>query len=157
MAQTTRSTPRTGAGRFSRPGAAQTRANRTMPRRTPATRSTPRGRTPQMPARFNRSKPKQQKGIAGALGGLLPTGAASKATPSSKKGKASGFAALAAAAGVAFKNRDKLGGMLGRKGGGEQSSSQPTYAPTPTPTPTPMPTPSPTPAPVQQTDTTPGI
>ena len=151
MAQTTRSTPRTGTGRFARPGAAQSRARRTTPRRTPTTRTAPRGRTPQMPARFSRSKPKQKSGIAGAITGLLPTGAASKATPSSKKGKAGGFAALAAAAGVAFKNRDKLGGMLGRKGGGEQSSSQPTYATTPTPTP------SPTPSPVQPTDTTPGI
>jgi hypothetical protein len=151
MAQTTRSTPRTGTGtgRFARPGAAQTRARRTTPRRTPATRTAPRGRTPQMPARFSRNKPKQKSGIAGALTGLLPTGAASKATPSSKKGKAGGFAALAGLAGVAFKNRDKLGGMLGRKGGDEQSSSQPTYATTPTP--------SPTPPPVQPRDTTPGV
>jgi hypothetical protein len=104
-----------------------------------------------MPARFSRNKPKQKSGIAGAITGLLPTGAASKATPSSKKGKAGGFAALAAAAGVAFKNRDKIGGMLGRKGGDAQSSSQPTYATTPAPTP------SPTPTPVQPTDTTPGI
>ena len=149
MAQTTRSTPRTGAGRFSRPGAAQTRANRTTPRRTPATRTAPRGRTPQMPARFSRSKPKQQKGIAGALGGLLPTGAASKATPSSKKGKAGGFAALAAAAGVAFRNREKLGGLLNRKGGDQQSPSQPAYGTTPTPPPTPRP--------VEPRDTTPGV
>ena len=151
MPQTTRSTPRTGTGtgRFARPGAAQTRARRTTPRRTPATRTAPRGRTPQMPARFSRSKPKQKTGIAGALTGLLPTGAASKATPNSKKGKAGGFAAIAGLAGVAFKNRDKLSGMLGRKGGGEQHASQPTYATTPTP--------SPAPPPVQPKDTTTGI
>ena len=146
MAQTTRSTPRTGTGRFARPGAAQTRARRTTPRRTPATRTAPRGRTPQMPARFSRNKPKQKTGIAGTLTGLLPTGAASKATPSTKKGKAGGFAALAAAAGVAFKNRDKLGGMLNRKGGDQRSPSQPTSATTPTPAP----------APVEPRDTTPG-
>jgi len=146
MAQTTRSTPRTG--RFGRPGAAQTQARRTTPRRTPATRTAPRGRMPHMPARFSRNKPKQKTGIAGALTGLLPTGAASKATSSSKKGKAGGFAAIAAAAGVAFKNRDKLAGMLGRKGGDGQSPSQPTHATTPTP--------SPAPSPVQPTDTTPG-
>jgi hypothetical protein len=154
MAQTTRSTPRTGTGagtgRFARPGAAQTRARRTTPRRTPATRTAPRGRTPHMPARFSRNKPKQKSGIAGALTGLLPTGAASKATPSSKKGKAGGVAALAAAAGVAFKNRDKLTGMLGRKGGDQhQSPGEPTYAATPTP--------SPAPPPVQPRDTTTGI
>jgi len=149
MAQTTRSTPRTGTGtgRFARPGAAQTRARRTTPRRTPTTRTAPRGRTPQMPARFSRNKPKQKTGIAGTLTGLLPTGAASKATPNTKKGKAGGFAALAAAAGVAFKNRDKLGGMLNRKGGDQRSPSQPTSATTPTPAPTP----------VEPRDTTPGV
>ncbi|HKG94379.1 MAG TPA: hypothetical protein VKA84_20875 [Gemmatimonadaceae bacterium] len=147
MAQTTRPTPRTGTGRFARPGAAQTRARRTTPRRTAATRTAPRGRTPQMPARFSRNKPKQKTGIAGTLTGLLPTGAASKATPNTKKGKAGGFAALAAAAGVAFKNRDKLGGMLNRKGGDQRSPSQPTSATTPTPAPTP----------VEPRDTTPGV
>lgn len=41
----------------------------------------------------------------------LPT-----AAPGSRKGKAGGFAALAAAAaGLAFRNRGKLGGLVNRK------------------------------------------
>ena len=39
---------------------------------------------------------------------ILPTAAAKKAAPSSKKGKAGGLALAAAAAGMAFKNRGKL-------------------------------------------------
>jgi hypothetical protein len=43
------------------------------------------------------------------IGGLLPAAAAKKATPNSKMGAAGGFAlAAAAAAGMAFKHRDKL-------------------------------------------------
>ena len=42
------------------------------------------------------------------MGAVLPTTAAKKAAPSSKKGKAGGLALAAAAAGMAFKNRDKL-------------------------------------------------
>jgi uncharacterized membrane protein YebE (DUF533 family) len=82
-----------------------------------------------MPSSFGRTSArrskKQQKGIGGALSGLLPTGAASKATPSSKTGKAGGFAALAAAAGVAFRNRDKLTAMIKKRQGGEQSVDAP--------------------------------
>ena len=122
-----RTTPRAGTGRFARSGAAQTRTRRT------SQRSTPRGRNRPTPTRFGR-KPQQKKGIAGALTGLLPTKAASKATPSSKKGKAGGFAAVAALAGVAFQNREKLSGMLNRnKSGGEQISTPVTPATTPTP------------------------
>ena len=39
---------------------------------------------------------------------MTPGAAAKKAAPSSKKGRAGGLAMLAAAAGVAYKNRDKL-------------------------------------------------
>ena len=116
-ARTPRTTPRAGTGRFARPGAAQTRSNR-FPRA-----GAPQARTGRMPS--VRRKPPQKKGIASAITGLLPTGAASKATPSSKKGKAGGFAAIAAAAGVAFRNRDKLAGMLNRKGGSQNSQSVP--------------------------------
>jgi len=107
-----------GAGRFSRPGTTQTRA-----RRTP-TRSGGRS-TPTAFGRVSGRKSKSQKGIGGALAGLLPTGAAAKATPSSKTGKAGGFAAVAAAAGVAFRNRDKLTAMINRKRGGEGGSETP--------------------------------
>src|SRR5688500_1896692 len=150
MAQTTRSAPRAFTGRITRSGNAQTRAPM---RRTPTARTRPGTRTRQAPARFGR-KPKQQKGIAGALAGLLPTGAATKATPSSKKGKAGGFAALAAAAGMAFRNRDKLAGMIHRKGGDEQMPPEPTYATPPAPE---RPGDAPPQASARSGDATPGI
>jgi hypothetical protein len=106
-----------GAGRFARPGTSQTRT-----RRTPSRAG---GRTPVPFGRSSGRKGKQQKGIAGALTGLLPTGAAAKAKPGSKTGRAGGLALLAAASGVAFRNRDKLTAMLKsrREGGGEGSEA----------------------------------
>jgi hypothetical protein len=134
MAQSTR-TQSGRATRFARTGTG-----------APAGRFGRASRAPQ-PGRFSRqtaSKPrprvrgrksKQQKGgLAATLTGMLPTGAASKATPSSRKGKAGGFAALAAAAGVAFRNRDKLTGMLNRRRGGDESNAT-TAGTTPTTTP----------------------
>jgi hypothetical protein len=58
------------------------------------------------------------KGALGGLGGLLPSAGKSrgKATPSTKKGKAGGFALLTAAAGFAFSNRDKLTQMIKQRG-----------------------------------------
>ena len=53
---------------------------------------------------------------------VLPAAAAKKAAPSSKKGKAGGLAIAAAAAAAAFKNRDKLAGMVG-KGSSSRSDS----------------------------------
>ena len=123
MAQTTRTprsartTPRAGTGRFARPGAAQTRSSRFPRTGAPQARS---GRMPSV-----RRKPPQKKGLASAITGMLPTGAASKATPNSKKGKAGGFAALAAAAGVAFRNREKLTAMLKKRQGGGQGADAP--------------------------------
>ena len=43
-----------------------------------------------------------------AVTAIAPVATAKKAAPSSKKGKAGGLALIAAAAGMAFKNRDKL-------------------------------------------------
>ena len=85
------STPATGRGRFSR--------GRTTP-----TRSVP---TPGL----RRRKP-QESGLKKAMSTILPTAAAKKAAPSSKKGKAGGIALAAAAAGMAFKNRGKLTQMV---------------------------------------------
>jgi hypothetical protein len=131
MAQTTRSTGRTPArfgrtpsspparrfgrqgapttsGRFPRPGTSASRPRRkTPPRTSPFARVT------------GRKAAGKKKGLAGTIAGLLPTGAAAKATPSSKKGKAGGFLALAAAAGVALRNREKLTAMAGRGRDGE--------------------------------------
>ena len=100
MAQTTRS---------SRP--------RPTPMRRPAktTRSAPGGFRPTTTVR-RRSQPKPS-GIQGLIGKAIPGLAAGK---TAKKGassarKPAGMAMLAGAAGLAFKNRDKLGGLLGRK------------------------------------------
>jgi hypothetical protein len=117
----------TSPGRFAR---RETSASR--PRRTPA-RATSRtaspwsrssGRTSSPPwirssrtqSPFGRVSGRKSKrtGLAGTIAGMLPAGAAAKAAPTSKKGKAGGLLALAAAAGVAFRNRDKLTAMVGR-------------------------------------------
>jgi hypothetical protein len=90
------------AARFSRTG--QKPSSRPLP-----PRFTPRG-----------SKPKgkgKASGLTGMLG-ALPMGR-SKAKPSSgssKGRKGAGIALLTAAAGFAVSNRDKIGGLLNRKG-----------------------------------------
>jgi hypothetical protein len=68
-----------------------------------------------------RRQPKQSN-LQKAMG-MLPIG--KKATPSkSGKGGTAGKAAmLTAAAGLAYRNRDKLGGLLGRRGGSKQDPS----------------------------------
>ena len=103
----TRSTPRTpatGAGRFTRstprtpaPGAGR------FPRSTPTPRRTAAGRG------LRRRRQPEPSGFKKLIGAVLPAATAKKAAPRSKKGKAGGFALAAAAAGMAFKNRDKLG------------------------------------------------
>jgi hypothetical protein len=77
-----------GQGRFAR--------STSTPRRTSPTQGLRRRRQP------------EPSGIKKVMGAVLPATAAKKATPSSKKGKAGGFALVAAAAGMAFKNREKL-------------------------------------------------
>jgi hypothetical protein len=61
-------------------------------------------------------KPTGMKRVTGVITAALPTAAAKKATPSSKKGAAGSIALLAAAAGMAIKNRDKLSRMTHRGG-----------------------------------------
>jgi hypothetical protein len=58
---------------------------------------------------LRRRKPPEKSGLKKVLSAVLPGAAAKKAAPSSKKGKAGGLALAAAAAGMAFKNREKLG------------------------------------------------
>ena len=107
------------SGRFART-AGQGRP-RTSPKPKPkSTRGT--SRTSSAFGRMSGGKSKKQKGLAGAIGGLLPTRAASKAKSGSRSGKAGGFAALAGAAGLAYRNRDKLSGLFNRGGGQEQGS-----------------------------------
>jgi hypothetical protein len=58
--------------------------------------------------------------------GMLPFG--KKATPSksgSRGGTAGKAAMLTAAAGFAYKNRDKISGMLGKRRSGAQTTPQP--------------------------------
>ncbi len=137
MAPTTRSAPRAGA-RFGRTSASSSAGRFTRAGTTPARgrRSAPRS-TSRMPARLGRggsTKSKQPGGIGGMLARLAPARAASKATPSSKRGKAGGVAVLTAAAGMAFRNRDKLAGMLQRRRSGAGPQETP-----PATTPAPMP------------------
>jgi len=67
---------------------------------------------------LRRRKPPEKSGIKKVLGSVLPGAAAKKAAPSSKKGKAGGLALAAAAAGMAFKNRDKLSQLRHKDDGG---------------------------------------
>ncbi len=66
---------------------------------------------------LRRRKPPEPTGFKKVLSAVLPGAAVKHAAPSSKKGKAGGVALMAAAAGMAFKNRDKLNRMRHRDGG----------------------------------------
>jgi len=68
--------------------------------------STPRRSNPTQGLR--RRRPPEPSGVKKVIGAMIPTSAAKKAAPSSKKGKAGALALVAGAAGMAFKNRDKL-------------------------------------------------
>ena len=126
----TRSNPRAAAGRFgrttpqsnrfARPGAAQPRRRPSVPSR------------PSMPGRPGRGRSTQRspldKAVQSVKGALPGTGGKSKVKTKRKsssgggRGKGiAGLAALAGAAGVALKNRDKLGGLVG-KGGHDHDS-----------------------------------
>lgn len=87
------------------------------PRRAP--RGTTTGFRPSMPRR--RSQP-QKSGLQGLISKAVPSGLSAKST--SKAGSAAkkpaSMALLAGAAGLAYKNREKIGGMLGRHKDDEQ-------------------------------------
>jgi hypothetical protein len=102
----------TGRGRFARPTTARTgryARSTSTPRRFPPTQG------------LRRRQP-QPSGLKKVMSAVLPTAAAKKATPSSKKGKAGGFALIAAAAGMAFKNRDKLGELRRKQASGTSTT-----------------------------------
>ena len=115
-------------GRFGRPSAPQGRYARSAAHRGQGLR------------RRRPNEPKGMKKMLGAVGSMLPGAAAKKAAPSSKKGKAGGLALAAAAAGMAFKNRDKLGQLRHRNDGATTGATTPegNHAAS-TPSPTPMP------------------
>jgi hypothetical protein len=71
---------------------------------------------------LRRRRQPQQSGLKKAMSALLPTAAAKKATPGSKKGKAGGLALVAAAAGMAIKNRGKLGELRRKDTGGTSTT-----------------------------------
>ena len=78
-------------------------------------------RTSRVPALRRRREP-EPTGLKKLASSVQPLAAAKKAKPSSKKGMAGGLALAATAAGVLFKNRDKLPGM-GRKDDDTTASS----------------------------------
>jgi hypothetical protein len=102
MPTATRSTP---TARFGRTSTAASSGRGRFARGT----TTPRRRVPTTALR--RRKP-QQSTFKRTMSAFVPAAAAKKATPSSKKGKAGGIALAAAAAGMAFKNRDKISQMV---------------------------------------------
>ena len=111
-----------GQGRFTRSTSTRTgRASSPGRGRYARSTSTPRRRIPTPGMRRRQPEP---SGLKKVMGALVPTAAAKKATPRSKKGKAGGLALVAAAAGMAFKNRDKLGELRRKDQGG--SSPTPT-------------------------------
>jgi hypothetical protein len=60
---------------------------------------------------LRRRQPPKSSGAKRMLSALVPGAAARKGAPSSRKGKAGGLALVAAAAGMAFRNRQKLAAM----------------------------------------------
>jgi len=95
----TRRTTGPGQGRFGRTaGTPQGRFARSA--------STPRRSKPSQGLR--RRRPPEPSGVKKVIGAMIPASAAKKAAPSSKKGKVGALALVAGAAGMAFKNRDKL-------------------------------------------------
>jgi hypothetical protein len=107
----------TAGGRFARSGA--------TPRRRPATA----GRVvPRPPIHLGRRPPQKSTPakLLASVTALLPGSRTTSSSGSSAKGKA-GFAALAGAAAVAFKNRDKLSGLIRRNQSGETGTPPVTH------------------------------
>ena len=94
-------------GRFTRSAPSAGRFARSAPSAGRFTRSAPSARR-SVPTRVTWRRPAKPSGVQKLLGSVLARGA--QAAPGSKKGKgkAGGVALVAAAAGMAFKNRDKL-------------------------------------------------
>jgi hypothetical protein len=122
-----------GQGRFARTASASRFARTPPPKRgfprppSPGRRSSP---TPGL--RRRRAEP---SGIKKVMAAVLPTTAAKKATPSSKKGKAGGLALVAAGLGMALKNRGKIS-ELRHKDAGPPAPASTTNAASPPATPT---------------------
>jgi hypothetical protein len=135
MAQTTRARPvvtgyRRGsagppAGRFAR----QSAAGRRVPQRPARRRAQQRNARLVMAGVLQRRQPepKGMSRVLKTLGRTLPgAGSAAKRRSSRPGGKASaGMALLVAAGGLAFKNRDRLSSLAGRRKGGDEMAHPP--------------------------------
>jgi hypothetical protein len=69
-----------------------------------------------------RRRQPQPTGLKNVMGGIRPGAAGKKAAPSSKKSAAGGFALVAAAAGMLFKNRDKIAQLRRKRSDGGPGS-----------------------------------
>ena len=78
-----------------------------------------------------RRRAQKPSGLKGLVGGLLPAAAGKKTTPKgSNKGKLGGLGAvLAAGAGLAYKNREKIPGLRGRNQGAPAATGATTVPP----------------------------
>jgi hypothetical protein len=110
MATRTPATGRPASARFSRSAGPSTQ--RPSGRRASAATS----RRPSIVPRRTPQKTGMAKLVEGVSGALPGARARNKAGGGGGKGRTAGLAMLAGAAGLAFKNRDKLQGMLRRKG-----------------------------------------
>jgi hypothetical protein len=127
MATRTPATKRPAAGRFGR--SAEPSTQRSSRRRTSPATSRRRSIVPRRtPAKSGMAK--LTDGVAGALPGRANKGSGG----GGGTGRTTGLAVLAGAAGLAFKNRSKLQGMLRRKrsdagGTGDDSNAGPPPSP----------------------------
>jgi len=117
-----------GGGRFARagtPNRAPNSAGRALAARNRAEVRRRRG-----------SGSSQPSGLGKLLGGLAGGGTAKKAAKAGRRGVGgpASLALLAGAAGLALRNRDKLGSMLGRGGSHEDGHAQATTTIAPAPT-----------------------
>jgi len=119
----------THSGRVSRPGRAAAQSGNKG--RYARAKATPRRSTPKIGLRRRQPQP---TGVKKVVQSVLPASAAKKATPNSKAGKAGGVALLAAAAGVAFKNRDKLVSQVKQRTGSDDTPAAGTPPVNATPT-----------------------
>jgi hypothetical protein len=77
-------------------------------------RSTPMPRRSVPSQGLRRRRQPEPSGLKKVMRGVLPAAAVKQAAPGSKKGKAGGLALVAAAAGLAFKNRGRISGVRRR-------------------------------------------
>jgi hypothetical protein len=108
-------------------------ATQTKPRRASSVsqgRFARRSTAPSRGLARRRRRVPEPTGVKKLIVGLLSVVTAKKATPNSKKGAAGGLA-IAAAAGMVFKNRNKLAQLRQKRSGTPATESEATAAPAP--------------------------